>query len=58
MDLEGLVWLVLPMLVIVVVAVLMTKRSRAFTKKGITVGVIGAIIILSLYYYIKYYLVG
>ena len=56
MNLEELVMLVLPMLGLVAVAILITKRPRAKTlsfKKGIAIGVICGIVILILYYFIR-----
>ena len=58
MDLWELVMLVLPMLGLLAVAMLMTKRPRGFSKKGIVVGVICGIIILLLYYFLRSLLMG
>jgi uncharacterized membrane protein (UPF0136 family) len=56
MDTDALVWLLIPFLIIVIWAVLAKARPgiSKTSRKNIAVGIVVAIIILSVYYYVRY----
>ena len=58
MALDELVWLFLPMLGMVVLVIVMSKRSSTFTKKGLAIGAIIGIIVILVYYFIRPYIFG
>lgn len=56
MDIDALVWLLIPFLIIVIWVVL-AKAKPGISKpsrRNIAVGIVVAIIILSVYYYVRY----
>jgi uncharacterized membrane protein (UPF0136 family) len=56
MDIDALIWVLIPFLAIVIWVVL-AKARPSITKpnrKNLAVGIVVAIIILSVYYYVRY----
>ena len=58
MALDELVWLFLPMLGMVALVIVMSKRQKDFNKKGLIVGAIIGIIVILVYYLIRPYIFG
>jgi len=56
--LDELVWLALPLLGMVALVIIMSKRQKDFTKKGIIIGAIIGIIVILVYYFIRPYIFG
>ena len=56
MDIDALIWVLIPFLAIVIWVVLAKARPSISkpTRKNIGVGIVVAIIILSVYYYVRY----
>jgi uncharacterized membrane protein (UPF0136 family) len=56
MDIDALVWLLIPFLIIVIWVVLAKARPGISkpSRKNLAVGIVVAIIILSVYYYVRY----
>ena len=56
--LDELVWLALPMLGMVALVIIMSKRQEAFTKKGLIIGAIIGTSVILVYYFLRPYIFG
>ncbi len=53
MTIDSAIWMLLPLLGLLALAVIMTKRRSTFTKRGFVIGLILGIAVILLYYFIR-----